>query len=510
MKISLTPAFNNTKITSKEIKKQAISAQNNDIKEIPQSSISETIGRSQLISFRANNFPGERFTEYSWDERNDAKKKILNTLVCDNETGDRTHIKTDKNGNFIGSDEYYVQRNSRKVTILDDSGISTITTLTPTTKTQEKLDSENRPIVYAHSDAEGNKRVEVTDYRRGRKVVKETIKGKEQPLRVFNIDTGEEVTSGPLVVDKKYDKESDTYITENIVTKSVLKREKTTPKGFLLSKTIYFPETTLIKTQIDYIKDNDSYETRTYSGTENNPLVSLVIEPRDKSTQQVKIYEDDGNTIFSNILYIRKRNSEEVASEIKYKGDSEIIEERIVYGKAGARTEFYYSETPNIPTCSLEYDKNGTRIAETYFAKDGKTPTIRNEFKEDGSTVNFKFNEEGKLTKTRYFTSQNKLEYMEIFDPKTEALRYSISFNLENENRTITIYDEEYETAYKQTVATKNGLTLSQTIFHPDGETPQYIRRYRKDRSYTISAFDEKGIKLGVKDFNADGTQRKK
>lgn len=508
MKISFTPVINNTKAVNNITKKETNIVPNNNEKEIQKNSVSELIGRSQTVSFKASTFPGARFTEHSWVERSEDKKKIFNKLVCDNETGDRTHLKTDRYGNFVGRDEYYIQQKSRIVSTIDDNGISTITTLTPTTKTQERLDSENRPILVAHTDAQGNKRVEITDYNRGRMVVRETIQGQEQPLRVFDIRTGKEVQSGSLVIDRRYDQTTGTFITENIITKDVLKREKLTPKGFVLSQTIYFPETGMIKTHKEFNKQIDAYEISTYSGTEGNPISTFVIESRDQRKKQVKTYEADGKTLYSNILYIKKKNSDEVASETKFKGDSQIIEQKIVYGKAAGRIEYYYSEEPNIPRCSLEYDKNGTQKCETYYALDGKTPTLINVFKEDGSIVQSLYNKEGNVYRAKYFTANKQLEYLEEFDPDSQALKHSVSFNLENGNRTITIYDEEYETAYKQTVTTKDGLVLVQTIFHPDGETPQYIKRFRKDRSYTITEYNEKGIKLKSKDYNADGTKR--
>lgn len=510
MKISFTPVINNTKAVNNTIKKETNTVPNNNVKEIQKNSVAELIGRSQTVSFKSAKFPGERFTEHSWVERSEDKKKIFNKLVCDNETGDRTHLKTDRYGNFVGRDEYYIQQKSRIVSTIDDNGISTITTLTPTTKTQERLDAENRPILVAHTDADGNKRVEITDYNRGRMVVRETIQGQEQPLKVFDIRTGKEVFNGSLVIDRRYDQTTGTYITENIITKDVLKREKLTPKGFVLSQIIYFPATGMVKTHKEFNKQLDAYEISTYSGTEGNPLSTFVIESRDQRKKQVKTYETDGKTIYSNILYIKKKNSDEVASETKFKGDSQIIEQKIVYGKAAGRVEYYYSEEPNVPRCSLEYDKNGAQKCETYYALDGKTPTLINVFKEDGSIVQSLFNKEGNVYRAKYFTSNKQLEYLEEFDPNTQALKHSVSFNLENGNRTITVYDEEYETAYKQSVTTKDGLVLSQTIFHPDGETPQYVKRYRKDRSYTITEYDEKGIKVKSRDYNADGTKRTK
>ena len=508
MKISFTPAINNTKAINKTPSQKGITIPNNNVKEIQRNSIAELLGRSQTVSFGAHNAYNGSFLEHSCVEKQGLGKFIKEQILFDRKTGNMTHVITDRYDNLISRDEYYPQKGSQIRTTLDSNGVFTITTITPTTKTVEKSDSENRPFMLAHTDAEGNKRVEMTNYKRGRMVVKETIKGEEQPTKVINLNTGKEVTSGPLVIDRRYDEETDTYITENIVTKDVLKRERLAQNGFVLSQTIYFPETGMVKIQKDYKQEIDSYEIRTYSAREGNPLETLVIESRDKIEKQVITYEEDGKTVQSNILYIKKKNSNELESEVKFKGDTKIIEQRIIYGKAGARTEYYFAEEPNIPRCALQYDKNSNQKSETYFGLDGKTPTLKNEFREDGSIVQSRHNKVGQITETRYYTSNKQIEYLEKFDPESQALISSISFNLENGNRTITIYDTEYETAYKQMVTTKDNVVLSQTIFHPDGETPQYIRRYRKDRSYTITEYDAKGSKIDVKDYNADGTKR--
>ena len=506
MKISFTPPIY-TKAENKGSNKQVTTNPNQNRPQIPMSEQSDNSSSTPVNG--ASSFPGNRFTEYFWTEKNASNRRVYNQLVCDNETGDRSHIKTDKNGNFIGSDEYYRKQKSRITTTIDENGISIITTLTPTTKTQERLDQENRPIILAHTDANGNKRVEITDYARHRMVIKETTQGGDEQTRVINIATGKEVTAGPLVIDRRYDKETNTYITENIVTKDILKKEQFSPKGLLLSQIIYFPETGQIQVQKEYNAELDSYEIKTYSKSEGYPLATFVIESRDKTQQHVKTYEADGTTIHSNILYLRKKNSDKIETEIKFKDDTEIIEQEIVYGKEKARKEYYFYEEPNVPKCMLLYGKDGTtRISETYYQKDGETIAYKNTFKDDGSVIQSLYNAEGKKRQIRYFDAQEQIKFLEDIDPETGALKHTVSFDHKNGTETITSYDEDYELPFKQTIRTKDKIVLAQSIFHPDGKTPQYIRTYNNDRSYVDTEYNEKGEEIKSESFNADGTKK--
>lgn len=511
MKISFTPAINNTKAVNKSLNKQKVTnPNNNNVKEMPKGSVAELLGRSQTVSFGAKNVFNGNFLEHSCVEKQGLNKLVKDQILFDRTTGNMTHIITDKDDNLISRDEYYPKKGSQIRTTLDENGISTITTITPKTKTVEKLDEDNRTILVAHTDEEGNRRIETTNYKRHRMVVREVIKGVEQQTKVYDIDTGKEVTSGPMVIDRKYDQATGTYTTQNIITKDVLRKEQYSPRGVLLSQTTYFPQTGTVRIQKEYNAETDSYETSTYSREEGNPLVTFENETRNGKEKQVITYEADGKTIHSNILYIKKKHSDEIGSEIKYRDNSKIIEQKIVYGKANERTEYYYADEPNVPRCALAYGQNGSRLSETYFAKDGKTPALRNSFKEDGSIIQTQYSKEGKKSQIRHYTAQKQIKYVEELDTKTQALKFSVAFNLENGNKTITSYDEDYELPYKQTVKNKNGVVLKQTIFHANGETPQYTKRYRNDRSYMITEYDEKGVKIKSEDFNADGTKRTK
>lgn len=500
MKVTFTPALNNKLVQKKKYHSENNLPECKNITELPKHSMTEVLGKTQALSFKGTNTIEGNYVEHTCTEKSSIYGTITEHIIFNKKNGNYTHRITDKNGGVIRSEEYNPSQEKEVITTYEND-IATITTTTPTITTIEKLDSENRRIYFEEIIGDSVK-TEETDYARGRKIINHKVNDALlHPTKVIDLATGESVTEGSLVIDTFYDEKNREYTTKNIVTNRVHKKEQVDENGKQIYSIEYNPQTGLI------VKDKrfgNEYIEDTYTGKEPNRLVSTLFISADGREKEIAFLDEDGETIISHIKYLHGKDGR-VEQEIKFNG-SQVITEKIFYGKAGNRTHHFYNEQTCNKKSTKEYDKTGKLTSETLYYEDGKTIKAVKEINKDGSFTVISYNEDGIEKRRNYYDNNKNLLSTELYDVSTNSLEKTVQYDLKTGNKTITVYDEEYEMPMAQAITTKDDKILSQTVFYEDGKTPRFKREYNKDRSYTEFAFNEKGKVIGTKKFNANGT----
>lgn len=511
MKIAFTPTVSYTQAQKiNKTENPIIQNQNKSINELPKNSMAELLGRTQTVSFRGENSQNGAIIEHTCTERftlNGTKEKIR----YNKETGDYVHTVTDKSGNLISKEEYFPSKSAEIITSVDEEGITTRRTTTPDYTLTEEFFDKDHPLLIEYSDITGKTYTETTDYERQRKVIRKTQYGVEQPVEVYDISEqgqGKRVYSGELVIDTRYDENADLHITENIITKDVLRKARYSKKGMVLYLVDYNPQTGHIIREIHYNNNTKSSEERTYTGVGRNLPVKTTITSHDGNSKQEITYKPDGKTIASNILYSYGRNGTVLLSEEKYKDDTTIIEEKVVYGNNGGFTQYFYKESPNVPEASLSFDENKRMVSETLYRSDGKTPKLSKEYRIDNRTIEKYYGASGRVYQRKIYSPNNKLEYIHDYNPRTGALKKITQFDQRTGHTIETVYDEFSRTAVKRTETDRNGNTVSYTEFHDDGETPKYKREYHFDGTYTDTEYDEYGNLTFKQEYEEDGRKK--
>jgi len=493
MKITFNPQINQSgRINKQQI--QTSDTNTSNAQTLPKNSKNELLGRYQLISFKGTTHEGNVIVEHTYTNRSKEEQIRFNK-----QNGGYTHTIHDKRRNRIIREDVSPSEGTEVSTIIDENGTATITTKKDNSVTVEKLDSENRRIYLRYTNSEGLDYIETTDYKRGRKIIRQSNYKIQQPLKVIDLETGEPVTSGPLVIDRRYDKQSDTYITENIVTKERLKEEKYDSFGNLISAKEYNPSTGSLLKETTVDKAHSATIENNYTGEKDNKLKSTIYTS--KQEREIFLYADDGETIKEHVLYTYKKNGL-IESKTKY-NPSGAISEKAFYNKGNISLKYLFDETTNRPKSALKYNNKGLITSETLFYEDGKTPKARKVISKDGSITITEFDKESHRTQIKFYNSNRQLELIDIYNPKTNVLTNSIEFNLKTGERKIITYDDEYEITYKEMVMSKEGKILSKTIYFADGKTPQYQRIYNADGSYSDTEFDEYGRVIKIIEHTA-------
>ena len=459
MQVTFSPFVNNKQIQTKNgfLDKQINECKN--IKELQKHSLSEVLGRVQAISFKGINTVEGDYVEHTCEEKTTSHGKIIEHIIYNKKSGNYTHRITDKDGGVISSEEYNPSQQKEVITTYTNN-IATITTTTPTIKTIEKLDDYNRRIYFEEIIGDTVK-TEETDYNRGRTVITHKVNGSSvQPTKVIDLSTGEPVTEGSLVVDTFFDETNREYTTKNIVTGRVHKKEKIDEQGKPVYTIEYNPETGLIVKDKRY---GSEYTEDTFTGEEPNRLISSLFVLNDGREKEIIHWAEDGETVASHTKFVYRKDGS-LEEEVKF-NSSQVVTEQILYGKGESRTHHFYDEETCLKKSTKEYDKKGRFVSETLYYEDGKKPKAKKEVNKDKSFTIISYNREQVETRRNNYDSQKKLLSTEIYNVETNSLEKTIDYDLETGNRTITLYDEEYETPLNETITDKDGTILSQTVF---------------------------------------------
>lgn len=464
------------------------------------SPMSELIGRSQVVSFSASNKISGSLFEHECSEMFKEKDRI----VYNKQDGSLTHQIFRRDGTLKRQEEYYPKDDTEIITRVDTDGSKTVTKKTGMAISLEKFNSDEQQIYYSIRDDIGNERQIQTDYERGRRVFYSKSPDKKPVIKVLDLTTGTYVTSGPLVADRVYDKKSDTYFTENIVTGRVLKKEKYFPNDKLEYSAEYSERTGNLLKEIKFDKKDCGYIEYTYD--EFKTLKSIAKTIKNGKIRREFIFDNFGRKIISDKEYGYKKDRS-LEYEITYVPDTDIIAEEKVYHDINSYTFYKYGQNPNVPLEAAKY-ANGILEEELSYYDDGDSIYSLRKFNPDGSYSETYYTPAGykemfiqfssakfMYKKTEYFIKSGIPAKITEFDRFSKEIR--------------EFYFDEITRLKKKSVIKDNNNIIKEIVeYYPDGQIPKKKISYNFDRSYSETLFDQDGHVKNITHFNPDGTRK--
>ncbi len=434
---------------------------------------------------------------------------------CSEMFGDKEHISYNKrDGSFIhqvfrrdGSlkiqEEFHPWDNSEIITKIDETGEKSICKKTPNKVTTEKFNKEGQRILYREIGTDGKECKVVTEYDRGRVVIFTKTDGMSS-TKVIDLKTQQYVSTGNLVIDRRYDKNSSIYYTENIVTGKVLKKEKYTPKNELEFLIEYSPDTGCVIREVYLVKTTGGY--REYNYDKFGVKQSLIKTSKNGRNKHVYNYARDGKTIVLDMEYTyRKDKSPE--SEITYHPGTDIIDQKKVYQDNNSFTIFYYKKSPNVLKYA-EYFENDLLKEQISYFKDGKRIAFLRQYNDDDSYKETKFSPNGNLKNEKFYSAAGVLYKMFDYNTRTGILTKVTEIDIITKDTKETYYDEYTEEKIKTIISDVNGIIKEATEYYSDGQTPKRKISFNPDRSYSETIYDSDGHIKNINYYNADGTRR--
>lgn len=506
MKISFNPSVSYIKAKDNVNTQKQVATNPNQYNEIPKNSMAELIGRSQTVSFGAINKTQGNIFEHICQEKFGLGEKDV--IQYNKQTGCLKHEVYSSNGSLKRVEEYYPADRSEIIITFDESGAKTVQTTTPDFESVEKYDAKDREVYLRHEDTNGSSYSRETDYRRKRRVEREKkAPNAYERVVVTDLKTNKPVTTGPLVIDKRYEEQTNLYITENIVTKQVLKMEQRRTNGSLQRYVEFVEGSGLIKKEINYHPETGGYYERVYTGKGNNELVKVILTSKDGRKEQVIEYQADGINVKSNVIYTKNRSGE-VTSATVYVGLTDQIDYKENYYD-GHYTRTEYNNSPNVPRVEEEYDsKDNSIISRVVFYDDGKKKYQIEEYNEDDSFSRTTLNPRGRKVKFEQIEANGFLSVVEEFDEYTGFRLKRTQYDERSGYYSTTSYDSGTGTKLKSEKYNRKHQLEEETYFYEDGKRPLKRRTFNFDGSYKEINYNQDGTVKSEIEYDRYG-QRK-
>ena len=497
MKIQAATPINNISI-HKVQKNENITTSNNPIKSdsILSNSLSEAIGRSQLVSFSGENRIKGPVFEHSCSEFLGDKENIY----YNKQDGSFRHTVVGRDGQLKRQEEFYPQER-KEITTKVINGIKTTTTISPYMHKIERYNEDGEQIFYEKIDSSSKETI-ITDFEVGRRIISKEKNGIKS-VQVIDLKTNSTVTTGDLVLQRVYDEKTDSYITENIITGQILKREKFRPNNKYDSIIEYSPRTGKVIREYMYDAKTGGYFDCTYY--ESGARKRLVKLSRDGRKENTYDFLKDGKTILRHILLEMDKKGN-LQCETVYIPGTDLIDTQTFYEEESC-TKYFFKRTPNIPH-SAEHYQDGKLVEEIKFQKDGESYEYSKEYKQNGSVIENFFNRNGDKIHSKFYTSDNFLYQYAEYNPKTDELIRTVDFDRLSGNIKETIYDERTGYAKKIILSDANGRTKEINEFFIGTTKLKLKIEYNPDGSFLYTRFDETGAVLRRDEYNADGTKK--
>ena len=492
-------------IYSKQIKEQNKNKTTTNINnyKIANNTISEAIGRSQVVSFSGINKTSGNTFEHDCSEVFGDKEHIS----YNKDDGSFTHQIFRRNGSLKRQEEFYPQDNTEIITTVNEYGDKTVISRFRDKTIIEKINSLGQETLYQEKRPNGYEKKIITDNDRQRKIFQE-IRNGQVSTKVLDLKTNKYVRHGELVIDTRYDKYTNTYYTENIVTGQVLKEAKYLPNGKIESLTEYSEETGLPIKEIMQDTTNGGY--LEYNYTKDGVRTSFIITSKDGLRKEVIEYGSDGKTITKDIEYKYFKNGN-LDYEISYIPNTRIIDEEIVYedndNDNDKYTIYQYNKSPNVPKYA-EFYSAGKLLEQIVYFKDGETIRCSRRYKDDGSYIENYYTSNGYRETTKYYTKDGFLYIENEYNRRTGLLKKKIEHNRQTGQSTETHYYEETRLTKRLIIKNKNGEVEEQVDYYEDGKTPKKRITFNYDRSYAETLYDEFGRRTSRIEYNADGSRK--
>lgn len=490
--------FSNNKNTSNPVKSQN-NIVNNE-KALINNSISALIGKSQVSFSGINKNTGSVF-EHDCSDLIGHKEHIQ----YDKETGSFVHIVFNRDGSVKQQEEYYPQDNKEIITRQKGNLTEVITKIGNSGVRKEVFDESGRNTYLSVIDKRtGNSKIVETDYEKQREITTEVYNGR-RTVRIINIATAQRVFTGPLAEERKYDKQTGTYITRNIISGQVLKIEKYNSIGDLVSQKEYYEGSDNILSRHFWY---DSREGECYDEVfdKDGSRKSLVITAK-KGNEKCEIeYSKDGMTEKSRIFYEYDKYGKEIRKTVYVPGTA-TIKERTEHSP-NENNIYYYKERPNVPEYAQTY-VDDVLVREVSYYNDGKSIQHIRIYNPDKSYDEHFYTKEGIKNKTKLYTADNYLYAVCEYDNKTGEKIKSIEVLQGTNDILETLYDRSTGNVKRISLIDENKNIKETTVFYEDGHTPKYKNVYNKDGSYLKTRFDELGNPVSTIEYNADGTVKR-
>ncbi len=508
MKISFNPSVSYIQAHKVENKKQVTTNPNQNYNEIQKNSMAELLGRSQTVSFGAINKISGNIFEHVCQEKRFGGVTEKDVIKYNKANGSLKHEVFDKQGFLVRSSEFFPQESTEIITEVDEDDNTTTTTTTPNFKEVITKDAEGRTIYKDYEDSRTGYHQNIdTDMQRMRTVVRERQnRHLPETILVVDLKTNQAVTSGLLVRDTFYNENKGVEETINIITGQILKTKQENAKGQLIRQVEYFEgEPGAISKEITYDAKTDKYRESVYAEARPHNLATLTITSRDKRSRQVVQYEADGQTIKSNVLYVKTLMNKPDYTIVYNKETGLIDSKRKFY--ANTYVDTFYSEKPNVPCYAEEYSKTGdTLLSETYYYDDGKKVQSVREYANDGSSVETIYSISQHIIEEKDIDVNNRVvesrEYDETSGRRTKTTRYG-----SDGTTRVTEYDV-YGIRLKSIYYDENNKERDIIDYADDGKTKTGRRIINEDGSYTKVSYDENGNETKREEFDQYGRKK--
>ena len=499
MKISaFTPVSNS--LIEKKVENKNISNINNSFTSnaIMKNSVAEMIGRSQVVSFKGDNRINGNIFEHTCNKLTGGKENVFYNKV----DGSFKHQILNRDGSLKSQIEFYPLQ-GKEIETQVENGIRTVKTLTPISTITEKYDSKGNQTFYKEIGKDGSKTTVVTEFSKHRRIIRQEKDGKTLRPQVIDLRTNCSVYTGEIVQTRYFDKVSGTYLTENIVTGQILKKEQYKNNGDLISL-IEYSEKTGIPTKEVYLDSrNGGYQETNY--TEQGVKKSYIHTSKDKRIVSEYLFAEDGKTISNQVQYEYDRKQNLVCETIFIPG-TQIIQTQMEYSGEDC-TVYSYRKNPNVPV-SAEVHVGGRLTEQILFQKDGETYSHQIQFAADGSRKETFYNMAGCRTNSHHYTSDNYKFRTCEYNPHTDGYKVIIEYDRTSGTTKETYYNEKPNTINKIVTKSHNGKLKEVTEFYLDGKTPFCKKAYNYDGSYTEYRYDQDGNAYEKIEYDSNGKRK--
>lgn len=466
-------------------------------KDILNNSISETIGRSQVVSFSGRGkFSNNLFSQISSTLLGEKEELSYNKT-----NGSFVRTITNRKGEIKLKEECYPEKGVEIVTELSN-GITTITETSPFGIQITKTDSDGDEIYFEKSQKNGNRDVVRTDYDNGRKIITRVRDGQSR-TSVINLETGLYVFSGDLIYETTFNEKTGYDETRNLLTNQIVKVERYNRKGFLLNSKEYSEKTGKMIFEKKYDSDYSIYEE--YSFDQNGLKTEFKNTSLDEKEVEIYTYDADGQTVKSHIFSIFD-DENNLSYEEVFDPKTNIMLMATQYLSDGRVV------TTNNPVTGKAQKKetyNFEKLVKTvYYQKDGETLKAIIEETGYGSKQEIRFTRDGKKELVISYDFNNNPFFATVLNPETGRIIRTIEIDFNDESEKEIVYDEITGRKKSYRVNAKDDKKISEGYFYEDGETLKIKRDYDKDGSFVETEFDAYGNITSKKAFNSDGSPK--
>ena len=463
---------------------------------ILKNSLAEAIGRSQIVSFSGSNRTDGDMVYHECDE---GIGGYVDDIKYNKIDGSYVRTTTTHRGTLVSKEEYYPQEKKEVRTNVKNS-ITYKTTRIPGILVREEFDEKKRPIFYEKNISNGISHQEITEYDKNRRIIQKFNRDELKSIQVIDLRTGKPTTQRELAENTKYDAETDTYLTYNMVTGKVYVEEKFKPNGVRQYRTEYFEHANQIEKQTVYNEKTGGEDTTVYR--EDGSKEAFISVSKNRREERVYEYDEDGYTITSQTLNIYNRNGE-IRSETNYKPRTNTILSKTEYKKNNEKQVTTYSQRPNVPFESTFYKGNNVTF-KVQYQPDGENYLYSEEYLDDGETLYTHYDKESRVL-TEDIADSSSFIYEHIdYSPENGKIRRIINYNKKTGSRTEQIYKNG--TKYPDRVAKydKNDKPIEITDYYLRSRIPAKKRVFAKDGSFVLITYNEFGEEQGRRAYNAD------